>query len=203
MANSTLEQNSTYENQLLQQLKSGSATAFTILYNKYSEQLYYNILSLVKDRNIAEELVQDIFSKIWKLRANISIEKSFASYLFAASRNRAFDFFKQLRRNHELYAHIRAVASENYSHIEEAFFDRENQHLLQRAIETLPPQRRRAFELCKFEGLSYRQAGEVMGISMSTVKEHMATALDTIRTFISKNSEVAACLFIFFWTPPV
>jgi RNA polymerase sigma-70 factor (family 1) len=198
-----LEQNSTYENQLLQQLKGGSPGAFTTLYKMYSEPLYYNILSLVKDRNIAEELVQDIFSKIWKQRANISIEKSFASYLFTASRNRVFDFFRQLRRNHELYDRIRAIASENYSHIEEAFFNRENQHLLQRAIETLPPQRRRAFELCKIEGLTYRQAGEVMGISMSTVKEHMVTALASIRTFISKNSEVAACLIIFFWTPPV
>ncbi|MBL7696960.1 MAG: RNA polymerase sigma-70 factor [Chitinophagaceae bacterium] len=187
----------------MQQLKAGSASAFTTLYNMYSERLYYNVFSLVKDRNTAEELVQDIFSKIWKQRANISIEKSFSSYLFAASRNRVFDFFKQLRRNHELYSRIKAIASENYSHIEEALLRRENQHLLQRAIETLPPQRRRAFELCKIEGLSYRQAGEVMGISISTVKDHMATALDAIRTYISKNSEIAAFLIIFFWNPPV
>lgn len=199
-----MEDNLTYyENQLLQQLRAGSASAFTALYNKYSQQLYYNILALVKDSNTAEELVQDIFSKIWKQRSSITIEKSFSSYLFKSSRNRVFDFFKQLRRNHELYAHIKAIASENYSHIEEALLTRENQHLLQRAIETLPPQRRRAFELCKIEGLSYRQASEVMGISTSTVKEHMATALDTIRTYISKHSEVAASLLIFFWTPPV
>lgn len=170
----------------------------------YSERLYYNILSLVKDRSTAEELVQDIFSKIWKQRATISIEKSFASYLFAVSRNRVFDFFKQLRRNHALYARIRAVSSENYTHIEEAILARENQHLLQRAIDTLPPQRRRAFELCKIQGLTYRQASEIMGVSMSTVKDHMASALDAIRTFISKNSEVAACLLFFFWiNPPV
>lgn len=199
-----MEQLSTYhENQLLQQLKEGNANAFTTLYNTYSERLYYNILSLVKDRNTAEELVQDVFSKIWKQREKISIEKSFASYLYTSSRNRVFDFFKQVRRNHELYAHIQAIASESYSQIEESLLARENEQLLQRAIESLSPQRRRAFELCKIEGLSYRQASEVMGISMSTVKEHMSTALDAIRSYITKNSEIAACLIIFFWTPPV
>jgi RNA polymerase sigma-70 factor (family 1) len=199
-----LEETITYqENQLLQLLKDGNPSAFTTLYKRYSERLYYNILSLVKDRDTAEELVQDIFSKIWSQRANISIEKSFAAYLFVSSRNRVIDFFKQLQRNHELLAHIRIMAAENYNHIEEALFFRENQQLLQRAIETLSPQRRRTFELCKIGGLSYRQASEVMGISISTVKEHMATALDAIRTYISKNSEVAACLIIFYWIPPV
>ncbi|RYZ38092.1 MAG: RNA polymerase sigma-70 factor, partial [Sphingobacteriales bacterium] len=172
-------------------------------YNTYSERLYYNILSLVKDRDTAEELVQDVFSKIWKNREKISIEKSFSSYLYTSSRNRVFDFFKQLRRNHELYARIQAIAAEHYSHIEESLLARENEELLHRAIETLPPQRRRAFELCKIEGMSYRQASEVMGISMSTVKEHMSTALDAIRSYITKHSEIAAGLIIFFWTPPV
>ncbi|MEO6290430.1 MAG: sigma-70 family RNA polymerase sigma factor [Ginsengibacter sp.] len=179
------------EYQLLADLKAGNAAAFTVLYRQYSVRLYYNILALVQDANTAEELVQDVFSKIWSKRKNISVEKSFASYLFVVGRNRVYDFFKQRSRDYALYALVKSAAAEYYSHIEEGLFARENVELLQKAIASLPPQRRRAFELCKLEGLSYRQASENMGVSLSTLKDHMANALEAIRLYISKHREVA------------
>ena len=184
------------ENQLLTELRAGSEAAFTELYRQYSVRLYYNILALVKDGNTAEELVQDVFSRIWLKRNTISIEKSFASYLFVVGRNRVYDFFKQVARNHELYEHIKSIAAEHYSHIEEGLFDHENAELLQKAIASLSPQRRRAFELCKIEGLSYRQASEKMGVSLSTVKDHMVNALEAIRLYISRNREIAIAILI-------
>lgn len=186
------------EEKLLEALRNGSEEAFTQLYHRYSARLYYNILALVKDKLVAEELVQDVFSKIWRRKDSIHVDKSFSAYLFVAGRNRVYDFFQHLKKEHELYASIKAAASENYSHIEEALFARENAELLQRAIATLPPQRRRAFELCKMEGLTYRQASEEMGVSLSTLKDHIANAFETIRVYISKNREVAITLLFFF-----
>ena len=185
------------ENQLLTELRAGSQAAFTELYRQYSVRLYYNILALVKDGNTAEELVQDIFSKIWRNRKNISVEKSFGSYLFITGRNRVYDFFKQVARDYQLYARIKSIAAEHYSYIEEGLFARENAELLKKAIASLPPQRRRAFELCKIEGLSYRQASEKMGVSVSTLKDHMANALQAIRLYVSKNREVAVAILLY------
>ncbi len=182
------------EQELLQGLRQGSGHAFTILYKHYSVPLYYNILSLVKDEHTAEELVQDVFSKIWKQKATITIEKNFAGYLFVMARNRVFDFFQQVARDHALYEKIKIVASAYYDHIEQALFAKENADLLRKAIDTLPPQRKKAFELCKLEGLTYRQASEEMGISLSTLKDHMVNALNSIRLYISKNVEVAGML---------
>jgi len=191
------------EQELLQGLREGSELAFTLLYKHYSAPLYYNILSLIKDECTAEELVQDVFSKIWKQRASISIAKSFSGYLFMTARNRVYDFFRQLNRDQALHARIRSIASEAYDHIEQAIFAKENADLLRKAIDTLPPQRRRAFELCKLEGLTYRQASEEMGISLSTIKDHMVNALDTIRLYISRNVGVAGMLaFYCFCTLP-
>ena len=184
------------ENQLLADLRAGKEAAFTELYRQYSARLYYNILALVKDDNTAEELVQDIFSKIWRKRKNISVEKSFASYLFVTGRNRVYDFFKQVTRDYELYSRIKSIAAEHYCHVEEGLFDRENAELLQKAIASLTPQRRRAFELCKLEGLSYRQASEKMGVSLSTLKDHMANALEAIRLYISKHRDVAVGILL-------
>jgi RNA polymerase sigma-70 factor (family 1) len=193
-----LEPSLTYnEEKLLLDLKIGSEAAFTQLYHRYSASLYYNMLALVKDESVAEELVQDVFSKIWRRRETIRVDKSFAAYLFVAGRNRVYDFFQQLKNEHELYARIKAAATEQYSHIEETLFARENAQLLQKAIDTLPPQRRRAFELCKMQGLTYRQASENMGVSLSTLKDHIAHAYETIRVYISKNREVAIGLLFF------
>lgn len=189
------------EKLLLDELRAGSAEAFTRLYRHYAEDLYYNVLSMVKDELTAEELVQDIFAHLWRKREEIKIESSFAAYLFTSSRNRVYNFFRKLERDQALYKRIQAVASVHYSHIEEALFAGENEAILRRAIENLSPQRRRAFELCKIEGLSYKDASEEMGISLSTLKDHMSNARDSIRNYISSNQEIAFLILIFFVLP--
>ena len=186
------------EKALLMQLQTGSADAFTQLYQAYAERLYYNILSLVKDGSTAEELVQDVFARIWQKRETIQIESNFGAYLFTASRNRVYDFFRKLDRDHHLYAAIKAAASSEYSYIEEALLNRENEHILQKAIKSLPQQRRRAFELCKIEGLSYKEASEKMGISLSTLKDHMANAREAIRIYVSKHHEITIGITMFY-----
>ena len=194
-----MDNSTTYQEQeLLSQLREGSTEAFTQLYHQYSEPLYFNILSLVKDELVAEELLQDIFVRIWRKKENILIEKNLAGYLFRVSRNRVYDFFKNLNREQELYNRISAIATEEYTHIEEAIFSRENADLLQKAIETLSPKRRQAFKLCKLDGYSYKEASELMGISISTLKDHMAKAREAIRDYISNNGEmiVGICLFM-------
>ena len=186
------------EKALLVQLQAGSEAAFTQLYQAYAERLYYNILSLVKDGSTAEELVQDVFARIWQKRETIQIDTSFGAYLFAASRNRVYDFFRKLDRDHDLYASIKATASYEYSYIEEALLTRENVDMLQKAIKSLPHQRRRAFELCKIEGLSYKEASEKMGISLSTLKDHMANAREAIRIYVSNHNYISIGIVLFY-----
>ena len=182
---------------LLQQFLEGSKEAFTQLYQHYCERLYYNILAMVKDELTAEELVQDIFASLWQKRETLTINKSFAGYLFTTSRNRVYDFFQKVERDQKLYDRIKASAISEYSHVEEALFSRENADLLQKAIASLPPQRRRAFELCKIEGHSYKEVSELMNVSLSTVKDHMAHAREAIREYISGNRDAAVGIILF------
>lgn len=184
------------EEQLLVRLREGNAGAFTQLYHQYSERLYYNILSLVKDEMAAEELLQEIFVTVWKKKETLHIRSSFAGYLFRVSRNKVYDFFKNLNREQELYRHIKAIATEHYSHVEESIFRRENACLLEKALEVLPPKRRQVFQLCKIEGRSYKEAGELMGVSVSTVKDHMARAREAVREYLMKNGEFMLGVFL-------
>ena len=185
------------ESGLLQRLREGSHEAFTRLYRHYSEALYYNILSLVKDELATEELVQEIFTRIWHRHKDLDIHSSFGGYLFQSSRNIVHDFFRRLSREEALYDRIKSRATEEYSHVEEAILAKENAEILKAAIEHLSPQRRRAFELCKMEGLSYQQASETMGISLSTLKDHMAHARESLREYLTRHPESAMILSLF------
>ncbi|WP_164974055.1 RNA polymerase sigma factor [Filimonas effusa] len=178
------------EKSLVLQLKGGCTIAFTELYHQYSERLYYNILALVKDSFTAEELVQDIFARIWHKREQLEIDHSFGGYLFTAGRNRVYDFFATATRDQQLYDRIRSTASETYSHIEEALLYRENAGILQKAIAHLSPQRRRVFELCKIEGCSYKEASVLLSISLATVKDHMTQARNALRKYLEEHEEV-------------
>lgn len=154
---------------------------------------------MVKDGNTAEELVQDIFSHIWQKRSTIPEKVNLEAYLFTISRNRVCDFFRKIKREGELYANIREIATSQY-HPVEALDDSNNIDLLEKAIASLPPQRRKAFVLCKLEGLSYLQASEKMGVSLSTVKDHMAHAQGFIRKFVMQHNELAiGLIFLYIW----
>lgn len=152
---------------------------------------------MVKDETAAEELVQEIFTRIWQKHAEIHITSSFAGYLYQSGRNSVYNFFEKLGRDQDLYNRIKTIATEEYSHVEEALLARENAELLEKALATLSPQRKKAFELCKLQGLSYQEAADQMGISVNTLKDHMVKAKQAIREFLAGNRELAVALFLF------
>lgn len=168
---------------LLTRLSQGDKQAFDQLYEKYSSPLYLNLLKLTKSEEVAEELLQDIFLKIWNKRDTLDIHTGFGGYLFKISQNLVYDFFRKAKQDKALRQRITAVATENYTHIEETLLSKENRTLLQRAISTLPPVRQQIFRLCKLEGKTYEEVATLLGISVSTVNDHIVKATRHIRRF--------------------
>ncbi|MVT09600.1 RNA polymerase sigma factor [Chitinophaga tropicalis] len=184
------------EQALLNGLKQGDHASFARLYDLYSERLYGNLLKLVKHAETAEELLQDIFIQVWEKRHTIEIHTSFRAYLFRIGENKVYDFYRKLRRDKALYAYVKAAASEQYTHIEESLLYRENAELLQNAIATLPPQRRQIFELCKIQGKSYQEVSALLGISTSTINDHIVKATRSIRQHFYSNDHTAGALLL-------
>jgi len=184
------------EKEWLQRLREDDQTAFTQLYHLYSARLYGNLLKLVKSPEAAEELLQDIFILVWEKRHTIEIHTSFRSYLFRIGENKVYDFFRKLRLDKNMYAHVKATASSQYTHIEEALLTQENARLLQAAVETLPPQRRQVFELCKIQGKTYQEASGLLGISVSTINDHIVKATRSIRQFMYTHGEKTGALLL-------
>ena len=177
-------------------LKDGDHGAFSALYGLYSERIYGRLLSLLKDRDMADELIQDLFLKVWEKRDGLNPEQSFKSYLYKVAENLVYDHFRKLARDKKLQERFRAITKELYSHTEEDLLNKENRTIIDRAVAMLPPQRKAVFTLCKLEGKSYEETGEILGISASTVSNHLVKATKLVREQILKSGDVGIAMFV-------
>jgi RNA polymerase sigma-70 factor (family 1) len=175
------------EKDVLLDLLNGNENAFEKIYELYSPRLYGKLLKLVKSESHAKEILQDVFMKLWEHRHSIDPEKSFRSYLFKIAENKVYDFFRRTAREKNLEAQLIASSTANYNVIDELITGDENLAKLQQAIELLPPQRQVVIRLCKLDGKSYKEVSELLGISVSTISDHIVKGTKSIREYFEKN----------------
>lgn len=171
--------------------------SFNEVYNLYSAKIYANILKMVKDPDLAQELLQDVFVKLWEKRTLIDPEKPIEPYLYQIAKNHVYDHFRKGSADKKLMAYLTAINSESYSHIEEDLMYKESVQQYLTALEQLSPKRRRVFTLCKIEGKSYFEVSNLMGISSSTVSDHLLKANSKIRDYMT-SSEIIGLILVFF-----
>ncbi len=169
------------EKRLLIQLRQGNVKAFEQLYFAYSKRLYGNILKMVKSTAVAEEILQEVFQRIWERRTNIDIGKSFKSFLFTIAKHLVCDFFYQQTKRRDVEAYLIGTSSELYQHIDEDLACKESETILSEAIDRLPLQRKKVYTLCKIEGRSYEEVGKILGISTSTISDHIVKATKSLK----------------------
>jgi len=185
------------QSKLLYELSQGNELAFTKLYNEYKNVVFSTALKITKSRMLAEEVVQDVFLKIWQNHENLAEITNIENYLFIISRNHIFDIIKKIARDTSL------VVDSNYKNTstndtEDAIKDDQYNIILNQIVGQLPPQQQKIYKMAKWDGLSHQKIGEDLGISTETVKKHMAQALKFVRTKISPYMNMFMTLFLFF-----
>lgn len=171
-----------YEKELLSQVREGDVKAFEYIYNIYSPRLYSNIIRVVKSSFITEELLQDTFQRIWEHRKRIDINQSFKSYLFTIARNLVCDYFNKSSKQKLLELYLQAK-EEGERAFRNQLEEKESEILMERALHQLPPQRRLVYTLCKIEGRSYDEVSKILGISVSTISDHIVKATKSIKAY--------------------
>jgi len=172
-----------YEKELLSQMKEGDVKSFEFIYKSYAPKLYASILKIVKSAAITEELLQDTFQRIWEHRKTIDINRSFKSYLFTIARNLVYDYFNHTSRQRLLEHYLQVKEAKPVHSFHHPFEERESEQLLEKAIHQLPPQRKLVYTLCKIEGKSYEDVSKVLGISVSTISDHIVKATKSIKAY--------------------
>jgi RNA polymerase sigma-70 factor (ECF subfamily) len=181
---------------LLADLKSGGEAAFNYFYDKYSLQLYRKLLKMVQADVIAEELLQDLFMKIWEKREQIDPEQPFKSYLYRIAERIVYDYFRKLAREAKASDFIKTNSTEIYEQFDSGGLESELRNKVQNAIARLPEQQRAVFNLCKIEGKSYEEASALLGITVGTINTHITRATKTIKGYLSETDNLALILSI-------
>ncbi|HEY0611193.1 MAG TPA: RNA polymerase sigma-70 factor [Chitinophaga sp.] len=184
------------EPDLLRQLRQGNVDAYLQLYDKYNTLVYGWVLRFVKVPAYAEDIVQDVFLKIWEVRSQLNPEQSFPAYLYKISRNKTFTFLKKNASDEKTRLQIMQRLGEiTTSPYHQALWN-QYQQILDMAVKQLPYQRQRVFTLCRQEGKTYEEAAAELGISRNTVKEHMVAALKDIKTYFYRHGDLSLAILL-------
>lgn len=174
------------EPRLLKDLKKGDHFAFEKLFEHYSNQLYQFSLSYLKSKEAAEDIVQEVFIKVWKNRNSIKTDTSFQSYLFTITLNSVRKYFNKLAKSNELKHNILI----EFSDFKEDFDNYKNyQSLLDKLedlIEQMPEKRKNVFVKKKIEGKSLKEISEELNISTKTVEYHISESMKFLKTEFEK-----------------
>jgi RNA polymerase sigma-70 factor (ECF subfamily) len=158
-------------------IKKGDQQALEELFEKYYYQLCDFAFQYVRSVNLTEEVVSDIFLKIWKKREDLTISGNFKGYLFTAVRNQSLNYIKKEQRPLDsLDDRPRPPASTDYQPDEKLLF-KELTNRIETLINSLPPRRRRIFKLSRLEGFTYREIADMLSISIHTVQNQMVQAV--------------------------
>lgn len=182
------------ETELIEQLQHDDVTAFDALYHMYFQPVYDNILRITRETAAAEDIVQEVFLRLWEKRSTLSCEHPAGNWLFVVSYNRSMNYLRS--RVREKLGISRLTPETTDEGKEEWLMTEMQLHALEKAIDNLPPQRKKVFLLCKMQGKSYAEAAEDLNISKYTVKEHIVKAHEAIREYVRMHPEQALSLSI-------
>jgi RNA polymerase sigma-70 factor (family 1) len=176
------------ESELLEKIASGDKRAFTELFEFYQRYVYVYGKNLTRSDELAAEIVQDIFLKIWLGREKLKKIDNFGAYLNRIVRNHSLNVIRQIAQQIKSNAILKINTKEaDESTIQQIDYNEANS-MLNQAINNLPPQQRMVYHLCHLEGLKYEEAAVKMNISVRTVQAHLGQALKHIREHFKKNA---------------
>ena len=180
------------EKELLVQVSAGDEKAFKDLFARYYEQLYHYIFGFIKSKQVAEELVMDVFLKIWLGRDLITQIEKFDAFLFRVAHNKSIDFLRSVARDPKfkdlLWENIQLT---NNIQSDSSILIQEYEAKLREAVSLLSPQRKKVYQMSREQDMTHDQIAAQLNLSKHTINNHIVEAQRFIRTYLSKNFDIA------------
>jgi len=165
---------------------------------QYHGGIFNYLLKFTKNPLLAEDLVHDVFLKIWEQRGQLDIKTSFSAYLYRFAKNAALTQLNRIALYDAVRDEVMHRVSLNTSSqaVMNEVEARQYEELLQKAIDNLPPQRREAFILCRQQGKTYLEAAEIMNISRNTLKQHLSLAVQSIKEYLLEYGNISLLMLL-------
>lgn len=173
----------TDEKNVLLRVADGDLTAFRQLFEAYKNKVYSYAMHYTDNTEEAEEIVQDVFVKVWLHKESLPGLERFEAWIFTITRNLSFNSLRKQARQASIINKAETVATEGEQADQQLLY-KEQERLLQLAIKQLPPQQQLVYKLYNEQHLSAADIARQLNISHSTVKNHISLATRSIRSFL-------------------
>lgn len=175
----------------IEQICKSDEAAFDSLFRKYYKPLYNFAGRYIRDPQIAENAVQDVFVKIWIQKEELTIKTNVKAYLFTAVKNQLLNQIKQEKRLSSIEDY--SIETGNDETPESDHLKNETHAAVHKAISELPEQCRKIFKMHRYDNLKYHEIADILGISINTVKTQIKRALKALQ----KKLEYLSLILIF------
>ncbi len=185
---------------LMRQFQNGDRDAFTLLVHRHKRDMFRFILSKMKDRELASDLTQDVFVRMFQSADRYQPTGKLRSWLFRMAQNICIDYQRKHQKASILSLNSKSECDDEYilqGQIEDKTSDpagetefNELQSVIERALESLSEEQRTAFVLCQYHGMSYSEIASIQKIPVGTVKSRIHQALIKVRDFLKENDFV-------------
>jgi RNA polymerase sigma-70 factor, ECF subfamily len=173
-------------------IQDGDIKEFEQLFKKYYEPLCRYAFTVVKDMDVAEEIVQELFYGYWKGRATLSIQLSLNAYLYRAVKNNSLSYLRQqaVRQRYAEKAKSELAEVESAT-VEDELVAEELSKVIDETLHQLPERCSTVFRMSRFEGKKYQEIADNLAISIKTVEADMGKALHLFRENLKRFNQVA------------
>ncbi len=182
---------------LIEGLGRRDKVVFDFIFNYYYSSLCAFSMQYLKDRNAAEDLVQDFFVSLWLEASGLQIRSSIKSYLFTGVKNRCLDLKKHQKITEKYRTYILFSSDSDSNSVDQYFAESELRNAVQKSLEKFPPRCREIFELSRLGGLSNQEISDKLGISKRTVELQISNSLKILRKELIEYLPLLLILWLF------
>ncbi|PXY46002.1 hypothetical protein DMB68_02105 [Flavobacterium hydrophilum] len=181
---------------LVSRLRNGDESALTDLYNKFWQALFISAFNIIKDKELCEDIIQDIFMNIWHNREKLEIRISLKGYMYACAR---YQVFNHLKKNKDrIQVELFDDLEKRFQHTtpETEMMHQELVLQINSIVATLPEKCQLVYKLSREEQLSHKEIAERLNISVKTVENHITKALHSIKSSMGSSISMAMVIWI-------
>jgi len=182
------------DKELMEEIRAGNMLAFDSLYRKYSKRLYKFSYSILKSKEEAENIIQDVFLNLWVNRDKVEKDSSVKYYIFTIAYNSAISIIRKKIKESHFIMDVKKLQDLTEEPVDLQIEYNELNEKLNEIIDALPGRQKEIYLLHKVEGLKYIEISKRLNISVNTIENHMSRALKKIRKKLG-NYSLLAVLF--------
>lgn len=172
---------------MISQVSEGDEFAFRLLFDQYRDKIFSIAWKITKVKSAAEDVVQEVFIKLWMNKEKLAEVENFNAYVNTITRNHILNNLRKVAYEQTFLEDLIKQQSVNTKNVSDPVLYNELQNLVHKAIQQLPPQQKKVFQLTREDGLKHAEIASKLNISRSTVKDHVVEALRSIKAFLKAH----------------